>query len=103
MCKITLCDNDSRVVDARSLLESWQLITKAIPDWCLKIIKNPRLRPNSILPTQGGGIPATTYPRPHNTRGPVVPNISTRLLPSRKGLERPPLNQRPTGRISVLG
>src|SRR6056297_3495306 len=54
MCKITLCDNESRVVDARSLLESWQLITKAIPDWCLKIIRKPRLRPNSILPTQGG-------------------------------------------------
>ena len=52
--KITLCDNESRVVDARSLLESWQLITKAIPDWCLKIIRKPRLRPNSILPTQGG-------------------------------------------------
>jgi hypothetical protein len=51
--KVTFGANDSRVIDANRLLDSWELIIGAIAQWCLNIITKPRFRPRSLLPLNG--------------------------------------------------
>jgi hypothetical protein len=51
--KVTFGVDDSRVIDSNRLLDSWALITGAIPNWCLSIITKPRFRPRSLFPLNG--------------------------------------------------
>lgn len=52
--KVIFGEDDSRVIKAQKLLDSWLGIIQAVPKWCLRLVKTPRLRPNSLIPTQGG-------------------------------------------------